>query len=145
MATEQFAGPVDYLVFAVDEHADLGAGLSAVLERVDQGIIEILDVELVSRHESGAPLKRVFSDLDGVSGLDLSIFDGVESGVLDEGDLGGIAAELRPGQVAIVIVYEDRSLAVAAEAWAAVGGVELFSGGVDVHDLEQVLEEREQS
>lgn len=145
MATEQFTGPVDYLVFAFDEHANLGAGLSAVLDRVRQGIIEILDIELISRNQDGAPVKRAFSDLDGVTGIDLTLFEGVESGILDADDLASIASDLVDGQIALAIVYEDRSLAVAADAVAAVGGVELFSGGVSIADLELALENGNQS
>ncbi len=145
MATEQFSGPVDYLVFAFDEHADLGPGLVAVLERVREGIIEILDIELIAVDAEGAPVKRSFASLDGVTGIDLSVFDGVESGILDAEDLASVVSELRPGQLALAIVYEDRSLAAAADAWAAAGGAELFSGGVDIADLEHALQEGAQS
>ena len=141
MATEQFAGPVDYLVFAFDEHADLGPGLTALLDRVDQGIVEILDIELIGRDEAGAANKRSFSELDGVTGIDTSAFDGAESSILDADDLAGIASELQTGQIALVVVYEDRSLASAAGAWAAAGGVELFSGGVDIAELDRTLNE----
>lgn len=141
MATDQFSGPVDYLVFAFDEGADLGEGLRALLERVEQGIIEILDIELIDRDGGGAPVKRPFSDLSGTTGLDLSVFDGAESGILDSDDLEAIASELRDGQFALAVVYEDRSLAAAAEAWAGVGAAEMFSGGVDIADLERALQE----
>lgn len=141
MATELFAGPVDYLVFAFDENADVGPGLHAVLERVQQGIVEILDLELISRDEEGTPVKLSLADLQSTTRLDLSAFDGAESGILDAEDLAGIAAALHQGQVAVAIVYEDRSLAVAANAWGDVGGTELFSGGVDIADLEHALDE----
>lgn len=141
MATGQFSGPVDYLVFGFAEDADLGPGLQAVLERVQQGVVEILDLELVSLDEAGTPLKRRVTDFQDATALDLSVFDGAESGILDEDDLAQIAAALEPGQLALVIVYEDRSLAVAADTWVAAGGTELFSGGVDIADLEQALEE----
>lgn len=141
MATDQFSGPVDYLVFAFDEGVDLGEGLRALLERVEQGIVEILDIELIDRDGGGAPVKRPFSDLSGTTGLDLSVFDGAESGILDSDDLEAIASELRDGQFALAVVYEDRSLAAAAEAWAGVGAAEMFSGGVDIADLERALQE----
>lgn len=136
MATPQFAGPVDYVVFVFDEHSDLGPGLSALLERIEQGIIEVLDIELLARETDGSPIRRVLTDLDGVTGIDVSIFDGAESGVLDADDLAQVVEELTTEQVALVIVYEDRSLATAANAWGSAGGVELFSGGVDLNDLE---------
>ncbi|WP_449281476.1 hypothetical protein [Leucobacter sp.] len=141
MATEQFSGPVDYLVFGFDEGADLGPGLQAVLERVGQGVVEILDIEIVARDVSGEPVKRSFDELRATTGVDLSVFDGVESGILDAEDLSRIASEIEPGRLAVAVVYEDRSLAVAAEAWAAAGGVELFSGGVDIAELERALAE----
>lgn len=141
MATEQFAGPVDYVVFVFDEHADLGPGLNALLDRVEQGVVELLDIELIGRDEESTFIKRSFSDLDGVTGIDISTFDGSESGLLDADDLASIAAELRTGQIALVVVYEDRSLAAAAGAWAAAGGVELFSGGIDIAELDRTLSE----
>lgn len=140
MATEQFAGPIDIVVFSFDERADVGAGLAAVLQRVDQGIVEILDLELVGRDDAGAPVRRALADLRGVTGVDLAVFDGVDSAVLDEDDLAGIAAELTESQVALALVYEDRSLAAAAEAFAQVGAVELFSGGVDIAELDRITE-----
>lgn len=141
MATEEFAGPVDFLVFAFDEGADLGAGFNAVLERVEDGIIEILDIELIGRDADGGAVRLARTDVQGSTGLDLSVFDGVESQILDAEDLAGIAGALEAGQVAVAIVYEDRSLASAAAAWAGVGGTELFSGGIDIADLEHALEE----
>lgn len=142
VATEEFAGPIDYLVFAFDRGADLGPGLAAVLERVQQGIVEILDIELIGRDADGAAVRLPLADVQTATGVDLAIFDGVESGILDDEDLAGIAAALEADQVAVAIVYEDRSLAAAAAAWAGVGGAELFSGGVDIADLEHALEER---
>lgn len=141
MATELFAGPVDYLVFAFDENADIGPGLQAVLERVQQGIVEILDLELIARDDEGAPVKLSFADLQDTTRLDLSAFDGAESGILDAEDLAAIASALHEGQIAVAIVYEDRSLAAAAAAWTDAGGTELFSGGVDIADLEHALDE----
>lgn len=142
MATEDFAGPIDFLVFAVAADADLGPGLSAVLDRVREGIIEILDIELIARDTDGAPIALSRADVQATTSLDLSVFDGVESDILDGDDRAGIAEALGDGQIAIAIVYEDRSLAAAAAAWSSVGGTELFSGGVDVTDLEHALEER---
>ena len=141
MATEQFAGPVNYLVFTFDEHADLGPGLTALLDRHDQGNAANLDIELIGRDDPGTAGNHPFNDLDGITSIDTSAFDGAESGTLDSDDLAGIASELQAGQIALAVVYEDRSLAAAAGAWSAVGGVELFSGGVDIEELDRTLNE----
>lgn len=141
MASESFAGPVDYVVFSFDAGADIGPGLAALLERVDQGVIEILDLGVVSRTADGAPTRRPLSELGATSSIDLAVFDGIESGILDDDDLASIAAELTGDQFALAVVYEDRSLAAAAEVWALAGGTEVFSGGVAIEDLEQALQE----
>lgn len=141
MATEVFSGPVEYLVFAFDREADIGSGLQALVDRVDQGLIEILDLELVTRDSTGLPVRSQFSDLPGVTGFDVDLLIGAESGTLDADDLATIVEELEEGQFAVAVVYEDRSLAAAAEAWTQAGGFEVFSGGVAIADLEAALEE----
>ena len=140
MATESFAGPVDYVVFRFDDGADIGPGLAALLEAVDQSIIEILDLAVVSLTAEAAVTRLALADLNATSSVDLSIFDGAASHILDDDDLTKISGELTPGRFALAVVYEDRSLATAAAAWATVGGTELFSGGIDLADLEATLE-----
>ena len=142
MASEEFSGPVDYLVFAFDQGADIGLGLQALLDRVDQGIIEVLDIELISKNNASHPSKNQFADLLDVTGFDLDLLEGVYSGILDAEDLDTIVADLEEGQFAVAIVYEDRSLATAAAAWVLAGGAEVLSGGVAIADLERALEEK---
>lgn len=81
------------------------------------------------------------ADVLDTSSIDPSLFDGASSGILDSQDLATIASGLERGQLAVALVYEDRSLAAVAEAWASVGGAELFSGGVDITDLDHALDE----
>lgn len=139
MATDAFAGPIDFLVFTFPAGAAVGAGLSAVLDRVDAGTIELLDLEIVGLNADREPVRLALADVQGDT--DLSAFAGAESGILDADDLGRIAEALQPGDFAIALVYEDRSLASAAAAWSAVGGAELFSGGVDIAELERALDD----
>ncbi len=143
MADDVFAGPVDYLVFGFPGSADVGEGLQAVLNRVDEGTIEILDLEVVSRDDAGSPVTRALADLQATTNADLSVFEGALSGILDEDDLAAIAEGLEPGGFAIAIVYEDRSLAGAAAAWTRAGGTELLAGGVDIEELARILDGEE--
>lgn len=140
MATEIFAGPVDVVVFAFPDGADVAEGLSRVLDRVDAGSIELLDLQVVGRDDDGAPVPLSLAEVQPAA--DLTAFEGVRSDVVDEQDLAEIAAALAPGQFAVALVYEDRSLAEAAATWARAGGEELLSGGVDIADLERALDER---
>lgn len=135
MANDAFAGPVDYLVFAFPAEASVSAGLAAVLRRVDEGIIEVLDLELIRVDDTGAPVRQPLDQLRGLDG-----FAGAYSGILDTEDVKRVVDALEPGTVAIALVYEDRSLAPAVGAWIAAGGAELFAGGVDIIDLADSLE-----
>lgn len=140
MADDTFAGPVDYLVFSFPEKAAVGEGLRAVLDRVDAGIIELLDLEVFGRDANGQARALPLTSLQDTGGPDLSEFEGANSGILDAEDLSAIVDSLAPGEFAIALVYEDRSLATAAAAWTQAGGAEVFSGGVDIADLELALE-----
>lgn len=142
MATESFFGPVDYLVFAFDQGADLSAGLTALLDQVSLGTVEILDIELITQDETtGAAVAQTLSSSDVAGDIDLSAFEGVDSSILNTEDLATVAADLGDGQFALVVIYEDRSLAAVARAWSRVGGIELLAGGISLTDLENALDE----
>lgn len=141
MTSKVFSGPVDYLVFSFDEGADIGPGLQALLARVEEGLTEVLDIEFFRRDAAGRPSKMCFSELLGVTGFDLDLLDGADSGILDAEDRETIVSRFEDGQFALAIVYEDRSLSTAAAAWIQSGGSEVFSGGVAIADLERALEE----
>lgn len=140
MADETFAGPIDFLVFGFPPGSSVGEGLSAVLERVNQGIVEILDLECIVVDDAGTPATKDLADFQDLTDFDLSVFDGAASNVLDAEDLASIAETMEPGWFAIALVYEDRSLAAAGAAWVRAGGEELLSGGVDMEDLAVAVE-----
>ena len=131
MASDAFTGPVDYLVFAFPSDAPPGAGLAALLDRVGEGAIDVLDLEVIRVGDDGTPTRAA---------LDLPEFAGAYSGILDQEDVERVADAVEPGGFALALVYEDRSLASVAEAWTAAGGNELFAGGVDIIDLAEAVE-----
>lgn len=135
-----FAGPVECLVFRFPDGADLGEGLRALLDAVDRGAVDLLDIECVRLDPDAGPVSFPITELTGPEGATLAIFDGADSELLDDDDLRQLGAELEPGGFALVIVYEDRTLLPVARAWHAVGGIELLTGGVDLNALDHVLE-----
>jgi uncharacterized membrane protein len=100
-------GPVDFLVveFATDR-AD-GQMADAVLDLVDRGIIELLDVVVVSKSPDGNV------DVIEIAGIDATKFGGIGllasagSGLLDDDDVVEAAAAIEPGRSAAVLVYEN--------------------------------------
>lgn len=143
MATHAFAGPIDYAAFVLPRGADADPILRSLLDRVDSGAIELLDLEVLAAGEGGVAERQPLQVLRHDGGFDLSEFEGAESGLLDEDDLRALGAELGPEELALVIVYEDRSLAPLAARVVEAGGRELWSGGVDPADLDPALTDTE--
>lgn len=50
-------------------------------------------------------------------GVDLSMWAGASSGLLDDSDVGEISAAMQPGSVAVVVIYENRRVLGLVDAW----------------------------
>lgn len=136
MTTTSSVGPVDFAVFVLPETSDPAAGFAALLQLVDDGRIDLLDLEVVDA--AGTHLELSADLLGG-----LAPFVGADSGLLDADDLAQVAAELHDGEVAVVVVYQDLALDRVAEAFVS-GGAELHSvGGIDIASLDARLQGKE--
>lgn len=140
MSTEQFSGPIDFVVFTVPRGTDVEPTMNEILTRVDAGIIEILDVEVITAGADGSAQRISLADAGSYVTGNLTSFDGVESQILEPEDLEHIAQSLAADEVAIAVIYEDRSLASAANLVTAAGGSVLWTGGITLDDLEHALE-----
>lgn len=121
-------GPVDYLVVEFPGSKMTGEGLPLLVDLVDQGIIRILDLVFVSKDLDGTVAGIAVADLDGDGELDLAVFEGVSSGLLDEDDVSEAASVLEPGSSAGILVYENTWAAPFAAALRR-GGAQLVAGG----------------
>ncbi|AYG03048.1 DUF6325 family protein [Gryllotalpicola protaetiae] len=140
MTESSFSGPIDYLVFAFPPGAAVDAGLARLLEAVDRGQIEVLDLEVIRRGPDGSGIRQRLGELGLGGDIDLSVFDGAESGILDEEDLATIAAGIDPDGFALALVYLEHSLDATAQAWGTVGGVPLLEGGIDPLELADAVD-----
>ena len=89
MSVNADVGPIDYLALEFPGARLTGEGMAILIDLVDRGIIRILDMRAMVRGEDGAVTAVAISDLDGDGTLDLAIFEGVGSDLLDEEDLKG--------------------------------------------------------
>jgi hypothetical protein len=121
-------GPIDFLVIRFPGSKMTGEGLPALVDLVDRGIIRILDLRVVSRGADGSVVLMDIADFDGDGTLDLAVFEGAASGLLDDADADEVGALVEPGDTAAVLVYENTW---AAPFVAAVrrGGAEVVSSG----------------
>ncbi len=137
MTTPAFAAPIDFAVFVVADQASAIDGLQALLQLVDRGVIDLLDLEVVKLDGRGGSSHIDLED-SGLAGLEP--FLGADSGLLNDDDVNEIAVELAEDESAIVVIYQDLSLAPVAEAFAAQGGRLHMVGGIDIADLSEQLD-----
>src|SRR3954449_11295501 len=128
-------GPVDYLVVEFPGNKMTGEGLPLLVDLVDRGIIRILDFAFVMKELDGSVHAMAISDFDGDGQLDLAVFEGATSGLLDEDDLGEAGGVLEPGSSAGVLVYENVWAAPLAAALRRGGGHMVASGRIPFEDL----------
>jgi hypothetical protein len=138
--SEQNVGPIDYLVLEFAEAKVTGQGMTILLDLVDKGIIRILDLRFVIRAADGSFTAVAVADLDGDGRLDLAVFEGAQSGLLDDDDLAQAASLIAPGSAAGLLVYENTWAGPFVTAMRDAGGAVLASGRIPAGDVIDALD-----
>jgi hypothetical protein len=108
MSDEQALGPISYLIVEFPGSKMTGEGLPILVDLVEQGLIRILDLTFVARADDGSIARVEVTDLDADGEIDIAVFDGASSGVLDDGDLADAANAISPGSSAAILLFENR-------------------------------------
>ena len=143
MTDEIELGPVDYFVVEFPGNKMTGEGLPLLVDLVDRGIVRILDLEFIRKDTDGRVTAFEIADLDGDGQLDLAVFDGAFSGLLDQEDLASAAALIEPGSSAGIVVFENRWAAPFIGALRRGGAQLVASGRIPVEDLLRALDAAE--
>ena len=137
---EQAVGPIDYLAVELPSERMKGEGLAALVDLVDRGIIRLLDMRAVRREADGTFTAVAITDLDHDGTLDLAIFEGIESGLLDNDDLGQAAELIEPGKVVALMVYENTWAAPFVAAMRRADAELIASGRIPADEVEAMLD-----
>ena len=70
------------------------------------------------------------TDLDGDGTLDLAVFDGVESGLLDDDDVSEAVSLIEPGSGVALIIYENTWAGPFVSSMRRVGAEVIASGRI---------------
>jgi len=121
-------GPVGYLVVEFPPSEPTGRGLAALIDLVDRGIIRVLDLVFARKDEDGTITVIDVTDIDGDGELDMAVFQGASSNLLDDGSVDEAGAALAPGASAAILLYEN-SWAIPFVTALREGGAELVAAG----------------
>ncbi|WP_392896874.1 DUF6325 family protein [Streptomyces sp. LN699] len=134
-------GPVDYLVIEFPGNRMTGEGFPLLVDLVDRGVIRILDLVFVRKDVDGSVMAVELRDLGDE--VDLSVFEGASSGLLDQGDIDDAGVALEPGNSAGIIVYENTWAAPFARAMRRAGAQLVAAGRIPVQSLLATLDAME--
>ena len=130
-------GPVEYLAIEFPRGAVTAEGFSHVLALVEAGTIWVLDLEFARRVDG--VWQKVAAGSLGVTGVDLTEFEGADSELLDADDLAILAADVADDSVLAVLVYENLAMNGALQAWGAQGAKLVAEGPVSHAELDAAL------
>jgi uncharacterized membrane protein len=117
-------GPISYLIVEFPGNKMTGEGLPILVDLVDQGLIRILDFLFVTRDDDGSLRAVELRDLDLDGQIDVAVFEGASSGLLDDSDLADAASVIEPGSSAAILLFEN--------TWARSFTQALRNGGAEV-------------
>jgi hypothetical protein len=121
-------GPISYLIVEFPGNRMTGEGLPILVDLVDRGLISILDLLFVTRDDDGTLRAVELRDLDSDGDLDLTVFEGASSGLLDDSDLADATSVIEPGSSAAIMLFENRWARSFTQALRR-GGAELVAAG----------------
>lgn len=120
-------GPIDYLLVEWPGRLPDGEVAPYLIDLVDRGLIRILDLAFIVKDEDG---NVAFLDIETVAGevVELAVFEGADSRLLDDEDRASAGAVLEPGSAAALLIFENAWAGPFAAAVRRSGG-QLVSGG----------------
>jgi hypothetical protein len=143
MTVDLEVGPIDYLAVELPGARVNGEGFQKLLDLVEGGIIRILDLRAAVVEEDGTTTAMALADLDGDGTLDLAVFHGATSGLLDDEDLERSASLVTPGSAVAVLMYENTWAAPLVGALRRNGAEVIASGRIPADEVIAALDELE--
>ncbi|MGH2939290.1 MAG: DUF6325 family protein [Solirubrobacterales bacterium] len=144
MSTESYEemGPIDYLLVEWPGRQPDGEAMPYLIDLVERGLIRILDLAFITKDEEG---NVTFLDIEEIGDevVELAVFEGAASDLLDEGDRADAAGVLEPGTSAALLIYENAWAGPFAAAVRRSGGQLVANGRIPVQAMLAALDATE--
>lgn len=133
-------GPVDWLLIEFDQPLT-GQAAPPLLDLVDRGLIRVLDLMIIRKLSDGTVQALDISEMPGDEAVHITLFEGMESGILGEEDVAAAGDAMEVDTRAIMIVFENVWAAPFAIALREAGGLIVDSGRIPVQSIVGALDE----
>lgn len=143
MDDDDVLGLVDYLAVEWPGGHVTGEGFQLLLDLVNRDIIRVLDLEFIAKAADGSVRKVALGDVEHGGDVDVTMWDGASSGLLDQSDVDEVAAVIEPGSLAGILVYENVWSVPLMTALDRSRARMVGNGRVVVEDLLTALDETE--
>jgi hypothetical protein len=144
-ATGEEVGPIDLMLIEFADRLAAATSLPPLIDLAERGLIRILDLVVIIKKGDGSVTRIDLGDIDQHGQPALLAFDGVCSGILDQGDVVQAAAQIQPGSSAGLLVYEHRWAEPLMTAIHRAGGRVLVNHRVPVEAVLAALDASESS
>ena len=105
------------------------------------GLIRILDVMFIRKFADGTVQAVDISEMPGDEAVHITLFEGLETGILGEEDVAAAGDALEVDTRAIMLVFENVWAAPFAVALREAGGLIVDSGRIPVQSIVGALDE----
>ena len=138
--TIDLLGPVDYLVveFPAGRSNFTGEMLEELVRLVDDGIIRVIDILIVTKDDDGAIDVIELDDIDDLG--ELQQIEAELAEMLAEDDVVHLAAAMEPGSTAGVLIWENLWAAPFASAARRSGGQLIANGRIPIQAILAAIE-----
>jgi hypothetical protein len=127
-------GPVEYIVVDFPGNEFNGHVAPELAKLIDSGLIRIIDLIFVGKDEDGTVTAFEFNQLEALAPF--ADLEGDVGGIITPEDIDYVAASVKPGSSAALLVWEDTWAAPFAKALRDSGAV-LSEGARIPHELVQ--------
>jgi Family of unknown function (DUF6325) len=143
MMSHDELGSIGYLASEFPSGRITEDDAAILLDAVDRRIIRVLDLEFLSKDADGSVRILELDELENPDGVDLGVWTGAYSGLLDDSDVAEIGGAIEPGSVAGIVIYENLWTLDLDAVLHRHGAYLLADGRIEPGDLVAALDQSE--